>query len=110
MKKTFRNFLLLTTIISVIGTLALATIEYLFGAVALVYGAVITVTLGFIYSIYMQVKSSDKSRFNSILLSGIALCSIFFVCFIFFSSCSSVKYSGMGTAPMSIDIDKNIYK
>lgn len=110
MKKTFRNFLLLTTIISVVGTLALATIEYLFGAVALVYGAVITVTLGFIYSIYMQAKSSDKSRFNSILLSGIALCSIFFVCFIFFSSCSSVKYSGMGTAPMSVEIDKTICK
>jgi len=57
MKKTFRNFLLLTTIISVIATLALATVEYLFGVVGLVYGAVITVTLGFIYCVYMQIRS-----------------------------------------------------
>ena len=57
MKKTFRNFLLLTTIISVIATLALATVEYLFGIVPLVYGTVIILTLGFIYSIYMQIRS-----------------------------------------------------
>jgi 4-hydroxybenzoate polyprenyltransferase len=110
MKKTFRNFLLLTTIISVIGTLALATVEYLFGVVGLVYGAVITVTLGFIYSIYMQMKSFYKSSFKTVLLSGVAICSLFFICFIFFSSCSSVKYSAMSTAPMSIDIDKNMNK
>lgn len=40
MKKSFRNFLLLTTSISVIATLILAVIEYFIGAANLFIGAV----------------------------------------------------------------------
>lgn len=40
MKKSFRNFLLLTTSISVIATLILAVIEYFIGTANLFIGAV----------------------------------------------------------------------
>ena len=57
MKKTFKNFILLTTIISVIGTLALALIEHLLGSIAIFYGAVIILLMGIIYVTILNIKN-----------------------------------------------------
>ena len=62
MKKNVKNFLLLTLVVSVVATLTLAFIEYLVGPVALFFGAVISVVLGFIYVVYMQIRYRGERK------------------------------------------------
>jgi hypothetical protein len=57
MKKTFKNFLLLTTIISIVGTIVLALIEHLLGSIAIFYGAVIILLMGIIYVTILNIKN-----------------------------------------------------
>jgi len=63
MKKSFKNFLIVTIVISVVAAFGLELLEYLLGPVQLFFGAVVSVVLGFIYVVYMQIRSRiNKNR------------------------------------------------
>jgi len=62
MKKSKKNFILLTLGIAIVATFALEFIDYLIGPVALFFGAVISVVLGFIYVVYMQIRAVQQKK------------------------------------------------
>ena len=58
MKKNFRNFLLLTLVVSIVGATGMELPAFLFGPVAIFFGAVITVFVASVFLIFVQINKN----------------------------------------------------
>ncbi len=60
MKKGFKNFILVTLVVALVATFIITLIDYLIGPIVLL-GAV-SVVLGSIYVIYMQIRAVQQKK------------------------------------------------
>ena len=60
MKKGFKNFILVTLVVALVATFIITLIDYLIGPIVLL--AAVSVVLGSIYVIYMQIRAVQQKK------------------------------------------------
>ena len=60
MKKRFKNFILVTLVVALVATFIITLIDYLIGPIVLL--AAVSVVLGSIYVIYMQIRAVQQKK------------------------------------------------
>ena len=60
MKKGFKNFILVTLVVALVATFIITLIDYLIGPIVLL--AAVSVVLGSIYVIYMQIRAVKQKK------------------------------------------------